>query len=212
MTFDFANWEPLSPAEAYELMKGLPVPWWIAGGWAIDLFVGNQTRTHVDCDILILRRDQITVQKHLSGWELYAADPPGTLRTWAADEFLPTGIHDIWCRRDPVEPWAFQLMLAEDHGDEWVFRRNERIRGRIADMGVVDKRGVPYLVPEIQLLYKARPDRSAKDEADFVVASPLLGMSARTWLISALSQTYPDGHEWIERLKVNGPMSGAEGF
>jgi hypothetical protein len=202
MAHDLSNWKPLSPTEAHQFMKGLTAPWWIAGGWAIDLFVGRQTRTHGDCDILVLRRDQIAVQEYLRDWELYAADPPGSLRSWSAGEFLSTGVHDIWCRRGPAEPWDFQLMLAEDSGDEWIFRRNPRIRGRIVDMGSVDGRGIPYLVPEIQLLYKARAERSAKDEADFAIVAPLLSKSARKWLISALTQVYPDGHEWVGEFEL----------
>ena len=201
MTYDLTKWKPLSPSEVKELMKGLSVPWWIAGGWAIDLFVGRQTRPHGDCDIVILRKDQIAVQRHLHGWELYAADTPGGLRPWSADEFLRQGIHDIWCRRGCKEPWAFQLMLAEDLRDEWVFRRNPQIRGQISKLGTTDERGIPYLVPEIQLFYKARPIPSEKDEADFAIVTSLLGDSAIAWLLTALTQLYPDGHRWIEKLR-----------
>ena len=34
-------WDPLSPTEAQELFSGLSAPWWISGGWAIDLFRGS---------------------------------------------------------------------------------------------------------------------------------------------------------------------------
>lgn len=182
-------------------MKGLSVPWWIAGGWAIDLFVGRQTRPHGDCDIVVLRKDQIAVQRHLQGWQLYAADTSWGLRPCSADEFLPQRIHDIWCRRGWKEPWAFQLMLAEDLRDEWVFRRNPQIGGQISKLGTTDEQGIPYLVPEIQLLYKACPIPSDKDEADFAIATPLLGDSAGAWLLTALTQLYPAGHTWIEELR-----------
>jgi hypothetical protein len=32
--------------------------WWIAGGWAVDLFLGEQTRVHDDVDVAVLRRDE----------------------------------------------------------------------------------------------------------------------------------------------------------
>jgi len=182
-------------------MKGLPVRWWIAGGWAIDLFVGRQTRPHGDCDVLVLRRDQLAAQEHLTGWDLYASDPRGTLRPWLDCEFLPVGVHDIWCRRGSNEPWAFQLMLAEDLGDEWVFRRDPRIRGMISELGGVNAQGIPYLLPQIQLLYKARPQPLEKDETDFTIVLPLLSEEARAWLLSALIQLYHRGHQWIDRLR-----------
>jgi len=191
------EWDPLHPDEVLRLLDGLAVPWWIAGGWAIDLFVGRQTREHADTDILVLRRDQLAVQRHLGTWDLFAAEKPLGLRPWLPGQFLPRGIHDIWCRRHPTGPWVLQLMLAEDDGDEWFLRRNPAVRGRIGDLGRRTPEGVPYLAPEIQLLYKARAERQPKDEADFAVAWPLLDDAARLWLARALQALFPEGHSWL---------------
>jgi hypothetical protein len=38
------------------LLSGLAVPWWITGGWAIDLAVGHRTRDHADVNLMIRRR------------------------------------------------------------------------------------------------------------------------------------------------------------
>lgn len=62
------NWQPLTVDETIRAMKGTTVPWWIAGGWAIDLFLGRRTRQHADTEGLVLRRDQQRVQEHLQGW------------------------------------------------------------------------------------------------------------------------------------------------
>lgn len=78
---DLGRWDPLTPAEVAEVLRGLDPPWWLAGGWAIDLHVGRQTREHADTDVLVLRDDLPAVQQHLAGWDLHAADPRGTLRT-----------------------------------------------------------------------------------------------------------------------------------
>lgn len=51
-------WEPLSPEQAAELLSPIEAKWWIAGGWAIDLLVGHQSRAHADLDVLILRPEQ----------------------------------------------------------------------------------------------------------------------------------------------------------
>ena len=40
------------------LLSGLTVPYWIAGGWAIDLAVGRVTRDHADVDVMLLERDK----------------------------------------------------------------------------------------------------------------------------------------------------------
>ncbi|MHA2306939.1 MAG: nucleotidyltransferase domain-containing protein [Candidatus Hodarchaeales archaeon] len=38
-----------------KLMKDFNKPWYIAGGWAIDLFLGLVTRSHQDIEIIIFR-------------------------------------------------------------------------------------------------------------------------------------------------------------
>jgi len=58
--------------------------------------------------------------------------------------------------------------------------------------------GVPYLVPEVVLLVKAKHARP-RDEDDFATALPLVDEPARTWLIHALERVHPR-HAWLERL------------
>jgi hypothetical protein len=40
------------------LLSDLTVPYWIIGGWAIDLAVGRVTRDHADVDVMLLERDK----------------------------------------------------------------------------------------------------------------------------------------------------------
>lgn len=56
------RWQPWHSQEVTTFFAALLVPWWIAGGWAIDLFLGRQTREHQDIDVLILRRDHQAVR------------------------------------------------------------------------------------------------------------------------------------------------------
>jgi len=195
---DFDNWSPLTPREVAARFAAFPGPWWIAGGWAIDLFVGRQTRPHEDVDIVVLRRDQRALHDMFPGWKLFAADPPGTMRPWPADEFLPPSIIDIWGRQSLDNPWALQVMLQEDDGDRWRFRRDGRIGGLIANLGE-ERDGIPILAPEVQLLYKSKSLRP-KDEHDFAHALPLLDQSRHEWLAAALVLTRPD-HPWLPLLR-----------
>lgn len=41
------------------------IPWWIAGGWAIDALVGNETRHHDDLDLVVPRDSVPTVERLL---------------------------------------------------------------------------------------------------------------------------------------------------
>ncbi|MFD4117466.1 nucleotidyltransferase domain-containing protein [Streptomyces niveus] len=192
------TWEPAPLAEVVRLFSGLRCPWWIAGGHAIELAVGHAFRPHGDIDVLLLRRDQLAAQQALAGWEWWAADPPGTLRPWAAGELLPAAVHDIWCRPGPGTPWRIQVMLDESHDGEWASRHDARVRRPVHELGVVSAEGVPYLSPEVQLHYKARTPRP-KDEADFTAVLPLLTDERRDWLAAAISLTYGT-HPWLARL------------
>jgi Aminoglycoside-2''-adenylyltransferase len=45
-----ANWDPMSPHDAAECFASVSVPWWISGGWAIDLFLDRETRPQDELD------------------------------------------------------------------------------------------------------------------------------------------------------------------
>ncbi|MEU3535141.1 amino acid transporter [Streptomyces murinus] len=175
-------------------------PWWIAGGYAIELAVGRELRPHGDLDVLILRRDQALLRDLLAGWDLSVADPPGLgrLRPWHSGEVLQPPLHDIWCRRTPEAPWSVQLMLDESEGHEWVSRRTPQIRLPIERVGRTSASGIPYLAPEVQLFYKAKATRD-KDETDFEAVLPLLEEGQRVWLAEAIKVIAPD-HPWLRRL------------
>jgi hypothetical protein len=189
-------WEPASPAEVAELFSKCAAPWWIAGGYAIELAAGRVLREHADVDVLLLRRDQLAAQEVLAGWEWWAADPPGTLRRWAPGETLAGEVSDIWCRPAGDQPWRIQLMLDEHTtSGDWVSRRNTEIRRPISSIGGVGENGVPYLLPEIQLFDKAKNPRP-KDETDFAAIRPQLTAAQWSWLREALVATYGD-HHWL---------------
>ncbi|WP_433163960.1 nucleotidyltransferase domain-containing protein [Kribbella sp. CA-247076] len=198
MSNDLGVWEPMTPRAAAELFGRLTTPWWIAGGYAIELLVGRTLRSHGDIDVLLLRRDQQTVHEVLNGWDIQAADPPGTLRPWYAGEWLPAGVHDIWCRENADGPWRIQVMLDEADGDEWRSRRDPRIHRPITSLGLLTEQGIPVLAPEVQLFYKSKR-KLEKDETDFTAALPFLNSDARQWLDDSLALTAPN-HPWREAL------------
>ncbi|MFI6102250.1 nucleotidyltransferase domain-containing protein [Lentzea sp. NPDC051213] len=186
-------WQPLRPEEVAGLFGG--IHWWIAGGYAIEFAVGRTLRPHGDIDVLLLRRDQLAAQRALSGWEWWAADPPGALRPWRPGEILPADVHDIWCRPSASAPWRVQVMLDESDGDDWVSRRDPRVRRPVGTLTHTTESGIPYLAPEIQLCYKSKAPRE-KDQIDFDAVLPLLSDVQRRWLADAIGGPHP----WLTRL------------
>lgn len=200
----FGIWQPWSPSEVASFFSTLNVSWWIAGGWSIDLFLGTQTREHDDIDIQILRRDHQAVRALFHGWDVQEAHPTTPInewpfREWELDAPLRSGVHDVWCRPGKTDPWALQLMIADTNDEQWLCRRDPRINRPITTIGHQTKDGIPYLLPEIQLLYKAKGLRS-KDEADFTKTLPYLDRESRHWLAQALAVVHP-GHPWLTQLE-----------
>lgn len=200
---DLRLWVPDRPEAMVKVFAKAEFPWWIAGGYAIELAVGHELRLHGDLDVLVLRRDQANAQEVLAGWDLYVADPPGQgkLRPWRPGELLEQPLHDIWCRRTPEAPWSVQLMLDEAEGTQWVSRRAPQVRLPIEQVGRTSATGIPYLAPEVQLFYKAKATRH-KDETDFAAALPLLDASQRVWLAEAIRVIAPN-HPWRRLLPVS---------
>lgn len=196
---DRGPWEPLSPPEVTSLLGPTAFRWWIAGGLAIDLRLGRQTRPHEDLDVLVLREDQLMAQQVLDEWDLHAADPPGHLRPWRRGETLPAGVHDLWCRPTPDSPWAFQLMIDDATEGTWRFRRDARVQRPVEELdGPASDDARRVLAPEVQLLYKSRTPRP-KDEADFLAVREYLDADRRQWLVRSLRLVSPS-HHWLLAL------------
>lgn len=191
-------WSSIAPAEIAELLSDAAFFWCLAGGHAVERFVGEAFREHADIDIVVLRRDQLELQERLQGWRWFAADPPGSLRPWVIGEVLPPGVHDIWAHRVGRDHWELQVMIQESEGGSWVFRRDHRIRGPVVDLAS-PLGGIPCIRMDLQMLYKSK-GRRPKDELDFERVLPKLTQVQRATLAAWLNTTNPGGHEWAARL------------
>jgi hypothetical protein len=189
----YGRWDPLSPGEVAELFAGFPVRWWVVGGRACR--VGAPARHHEDTDVAVRRSDLDGLREALSGWHLWEAGS-GALRPLLPGQPLTEGCHQFWVRRDAQHPWRLDLQL-DPSNQEWAFKRDTSIRVPWR-RAVQTVSGIPYLRPEIALLYKARHDRP-KDRAD--LAAAVLDADARAWLADTLERL--GYHTWA-RLARDG--------
>jgi uncharacterized protein (DUF952 family) len=199
---------------ALATMTEYGAPWWVAGGWSVELQVaaahGRPIRPHADLEISILRRDQRALFDHLVGWQLCAVVRSGVLEDWDGQP-LPSTVHQIWARRGPrlpphpdrfvTDPTLIDILLEEADGDHWRFRRHPSIARPLADLGAVTSRGTPFIRPEVSLLYKAKHLRF-KDQRDFDATAPTLAPTGRAWLAAALDQAHP-GHPWLPMVRTS---------
>ncbi len=187
-------WESLGLDDVVALLDDFPARWWIAGGRALELFVGRPIREHEDIDVLVLRSEQLAVQRHLRGWDLRVAHE-GRLEPWQVGERLELPRHSLWARRDPEASWQIQFLLGEDARGVWRYRRDPSVTLPVAELGLLSLEGVPFVRPELILLFKAKEPRQ-RDETDLQAVLPALDAAAR----SRLRDWLPSEHPWLRRL------------
>jgi hypothetical protein len=143
------EWEQFDPPRLLKVMRGFDAPWWIAGGWALDLWISHETRTHQDVDIAILRGDQQKLYEAFSEWELYYATVDHRLLPLQPGQWLEPPIHGVWIRQAHDTPWLCEFLLNEHDETDWMFRLNLAVRMPLANFGGVVSGRMPILAPEI---------------------------------------------------------------
>jgi hypothetical protein len=194
---DLGRWEAWSPSEVARRLEGVCAHWYVAAGWALDLFVGGRTRDHDDLEIGVPAREYDAVAERLAehGLDLFVVGD-GVARP-------PTGAalaahHQTWARDRENGRWRVDVMREPSDGDDWVFRRDHRIRLPAVSVVARTATGIPYAQPEIVLLFKAKAVRQ-KDEDDFARVLPFLDARRRNWLREGLELVHP-GHAWLAAL------------
>ena len=197
MTDEYGPWVPLDPVEVRRLLRDYPHPWWIAGGWAIDMFLGRKTRHHEDIDVGLFRRDAVDMRALLRDWDVQWA-LGGRFRPWEIDDVPGPDEDNVWVRPRPDAAWAFQLMLNPGDESTWVYHRVPTITRPLEEVIQRTGDGIPYLAPEVQLLYKAGSSMGVrpKDQVDFDNVVPALDDGRRAWLRDVL----PSDHAWSNAL------------
>ena len=177
------------------LMSGFNKTWFFAGGWAIDLFIGRETREHQDIEIALFREDQLYLKEYLKEWD-FKKVIKGKFYTWE-NEFLELPIHEIHALNKSNGD-KLEVLLNETKENEWKFRRDLTISHPLKSVWSYSDTGIPYLNPEIVLLYKVKNTRE-KDHQDFMAILDNLDDERKGWLQSAIQLHEPE-HEWLQFL------------
>lgn len=197
------NTRPLRPVDIQALLKGAPFSWWISGGWALDLFLGKETRPHFDIDISIARRDQLTAQAFLRHWDFWSSmrleNGEIILRHWENGEVMGKEIPGCWARETRGALWRFEFLMQEIEDRTWTFRYADVVQHEVDAIGTITGDQIPYLRPEIVLLTKALRRREV-DEQDFSRVLPKLNRAQREQLLNDIRKIQPD-HAWLAVIK-----------
>lgn len=181
-----------------DVMKNFQQPWFISGGWVVDIALGRVTREHDDLDICIYREDAKEALQYFEDWEIKVA-VPGENRLVDYEQFsdlsLPRYCLHLFREKDFIE-----ILLTEREGDEVLFRKNKNISMRINDFSLKDCDGRPFVNPVWQLLFKSLNPRD-KDNEDFINYLPIINDQQKLWLTSGIRILKPDS-EWLTELTV----------
>ncbi|MFD8598319.1 hypothetical protein ACFV1L_25270 [Kitasatospora sp. NPDC059646] len=192
-----AGWAaPWRPEQVAARLAGLTAPWYVAAGWALDLFLGGEGRPHGDLEIAVPAAAFGEVQRRFPELEFDAVGS-GTVWAAAAPEVL-AATHQTWARDPATGQWRFDVFREPHDGTTWICRRDETLRLPYARIVEHTGSGIPYLRPELVLLFKAKATRP-KDRADFDRVLPHLDRSRRQDLAALLARIHP-GHAWLDRL------------
>ncbi len=178
------------------LLADFPVSWHLCGGWAIDAFLGRETREHSDIEIGIDREHQHHIHAFFPAAEIFKIVDREIL-PWDGERIdLPW--HQVIIRQPNLH--EFEFFLNEIDGDLWRSRKRPSLTVPAATLWTRSPWGCNVVAPEIQLLFKSTYHRP-KDDHDFEAVRPHLSPARVAWLREIL-RTYRPGDPWIPQLEA----------
>lgn len=164
---------------------GFGRPWALCGGWAVDAWLGRQTRAHLDVDLWIHREDQRTLHGYLrDGWLLNGHDPhdDDSVHAWDGHALeLPAHVH---ARGHDLN---LDVQLNAVERGELVLRAQPRVTIPMPRATATSPWGLPTLAPEAVLFFKLTTPIRPHDRADIDILLPRLGAEQRRWLDGAVA-------------------------
>lgn len=192
-----ALWRAWTPSQITQRLSTVTAPWYVAAGWALELFTGDAAREHEDLEIAVPAARFGEIMAAFAGFEW---DIAGDGQIWPFPE-QSENHHQTWLR-DPVTSQYRVDVFREPHvGDHWIYRRDPSITLPYTELILHTSEGIPYAAPEVALLFKAKNPR-LKDTTDFQRVLPSMDHTQRSRLHGWLTQIHP-GHPWTETLTIH---------
>jgi hypothetical protein len=196
---DVTKWAAWRPEEVARLLEGVEAPWYVAAGWAIDLFLGGQRREHRDLEIAVPSDRFGEIADALADHELFAIFGPHEAVPLPDVGDRLAQSHQTWVRDPLTGQWRLDVFREPSEGDTWICRRNAAIRLPYSELIETTADGLPYGRPEVILLFKAKRPDEERNRQDLAAVLPSLEPERTRWLREALEHVHP-GHPWLAEL------------
>ena len=218
-----------------ELLKNGGFQYAICGGFAIELFLNRTVRNHGDVDISAFwsERDKIILYIQALGWSVYELCGGGRAHHITDVSNQIKNKRNIFCMTDDCEIVSFTPtdeaeMFAVDFGhggqerltfveflfnnaesENFLYARNHAVT-RPLSQAILSRDGVPYLCPEMVLLYKSVDTQREGYQLDYDLAMGMMSGEQRQWLQHALAVMNPEGHIWLTAWYHGSPLELTE--
>lgn len=209
-------------AEADQLLKKGGFEYAFCGGYAIELFLNRTVRRHSDIDVSAYwyDRDKIIAFFQSLGWNVYEMCGGGIAHHITDIKNQIKAKRNIFCFKDGcslvrLSPKDQKDMycLDFDHGGQtefdfieilfnnrnensFLYARNENILLPLKKT-ILTQAGIPYLAPELVLLYKSTDTGREGYQQDYDSVTEKMSAEQKEWLREALWSMYPAGHKWL---------------
>lgn len=207
--------------QANEILQNQGFEYAFCGGWAIDLFIGAETRKHSDIDILAYwsERDIIIHYMQSLGFQVYEMLGDGKahyitdvrnqikikrnifcctqdcemLCLWETNE---TDVYFIDFKHTGQTKLNFiEFLFNDKEKNDLLYARNHAVKLALSD-AILYSGNLPYLSPEMCLLYKSTEIEREGYQSDYDNAMANMNQQQKHWLDNALTTLYPEGHKW----------------
>ena len=208
--------------QARALLQNQPFEYAFCGGFAIDLFLGFESRIHGDVDVLAYWKDRDEIIKHMwsLGFDVFEMLGGGKVHhitdirnqerkkrnifcckeSCELVKFLGTSEKDVYYvdfRHIGQQKLDFVEFLFNNKTDtDFLYARNHAIKRNLKNAFLLCG-DIPYLAPEICLLYKSADTERGGYQHDYDMAMSKMNDEQKLWLNDALKTMYPGGHKWI---------------
>ena len=164
---------------ANDVLHNTNIKWAVCGGFALDLFLDKEIRNHSDIDICVFEKDRDVILKYMlqNNWNVYEFRGGGKVRPLDITLSSEVG-RNLMCTKDKCDivkfyPWEVENLLWYEffhtgikklnyleflfntsNEEYFIFNKEQGIQRELSK-AILFNDNIPFLAPEIVLLYKS---------------------------------------------------------